>query len=105
MLSGGNVDLLRLSGMIERGLVRSQRMTALRVRVRDSSTALAEVVEIFTRSGARVVELRHTRAFTGATLDAVDVDFVLETRGAAHVRAIAEALNEGGYRPVDLQVR
>lgn len=105
VLSGGNLDPLRLAGMIERGLVRSARLTALRVRVRDVTTALAEVVGILARTGAHVVALRHERAFTGATLDAVDVDFVLETRGVVHVREIAEALNEGGYRPIDLQVR
>jgi threonine dehydratase len=103
VLSGGNVDPLRLSGMIERGLVRSGRLTSLRVRVRDVSAALAEIVVILARTGARVVAVHHERAFTGATLDAVDIDFVLETRGPAHVREIAMQLNEGGFRPVDLQ--
>ena len=104
VLSGGNIDPLRLSGIIERGLVRSARMTSLRLRVRDVTQALAEILSILEGVSARVVAIRHERAFTGASLDAVDVDCVLETRGPAHVREIVEALNEAGYRPVDLQV-
>jgi threonine dehydratase len=104
VLSGGNIDPLRLSGIIERGLVRSARLTSLRVRVRDVTQALAEILAILAGVDARVVAIRHERAFTGASLDAVDVDCVLETRGPAHVRQIVEALNEAGYRPVDLQI-
>jgi len=97
LLSGGNIDLLTLSSIIQRGLARSGRLARLRVELRDSPGALAEVARCLADADANVVEVSHQRAFTNVPLKSAEVQFVLQTRGLAHMRTILEALAGAGY--------
>jgi len=97
VLSGGNIDPLVLVSVIERGLVRSGRLVRLRVRVADRPGALAEVTRILADAAANVVEVSHQRSFGQVPLRAAEVEFVLHTRGAEHLREITAALAAKGY--------
>jgi threonine dehydratase len=97
ILSGGNIDFLVLSSIIQRGLARSGRLVRVRVEVRDVPGALSEVTERLGRTGANIVELSHQRAFTNLPLESAEVEFMLQTRGIAHVKEILSTLNEAGY--------
>ncbi len=99
VLSGGNLDLLDLSSIIQRGLVESARLARVSLELRDAPGALAEVARRIGDLGANVVEVHHLRAFTRVPLTSADVEFVLETRGRAHLREILEALRAAGYVP------
>lgn len=97
VLSGGNIDPLMLAGIIERAMVRSGRLTRLIVEIRDLPGALAEVTACLGEMNANIKEISHQRAFTNLPVQAVEVEFVLETRGHAHVREIIEALARVGF--------
>lgn len=101
VLSGGNIDPLLLADIIERGMVRSGRLTRLRVTVRDLPGSLAAVTAILAEQNANIEEVHHQRAFTDAPALAAEVDFVLKTRNAAHVAAIVAALAGAGF-PAEL---
>ena len=98
VLSGGNIDPLVLSDIIERGLVRSGRLARLRVEMRDLPGALAKVTACLAESNANIEEVHHQRAFTDLPVLSAEVEFVLQTRGPEHVREILAALAGAGFK-------
>jgi threonine dehydratase len=98
VLSGGNIDPLVLSDIIERGLVRSGRLVRLRVEMRDLPGALAKVTACLADANANIEEVHHQRAFTDLPVLSAEVEFVLQTRGPEHVREIVAALGGAGYK-------
>jgi threonine dehydratase len=97
VLCGGNIEPLVLAEIIERGMVKSGRLVRLRVDVRDVPGALAEVAALLARLGANIDEVQHQRAFTSLSVERVQIEVVVQTRGAAHVQAILEAMRAEGY--------
>ena len=97
IVSGGNIDLLILSSIIQRGLVRSGRLVSLKVELRDIPGALAQVSKCVSSTDANIVEVHHQRAFTNLPLQSAEVELVLLTRGNEHVRRIMEALTASGF--------
>lgn len=97
VLSGGNIDPLMLSVMIERGMVRAGRLTRLTVELRDLPGALATVTACLAEVNANIEEVHHQRAFTNLPLQTAEVDFVLQTRGREHVEEIIRALQRVGF--------
>ena len=97
VLCGGNIDPLMLSDIIERGMVRSGRLTRLQVELRDLPGSLAQVTACLADANANIEEVHHQRAFTHLPVRTAQVDFVLETRSHEHVRQIIEALARAGF--------
>ena len=98
VLCGGNIDPLMLADIIERGMVRSGRLTRLRVQLRDLPGSLAEVTATLAEANANIEEVHHERAFTHLPVQSAEVDFVLQTRGHEHVRQIVAALESAGFK-------
>jgi threonine dehydratase len=97
VLSGGNIDMLVLSHVIERGLARTARLARVLVRMRDVPGALAQVSGAIAQAGANVVEVLHERAFARSPASEVEVVFVLETRGADHLADVLSAIRATGH--------
>ena len=98
ILSGGNIDLVILSSIIQRSLVRSGRLVRLHVEVRDVPGGLADVTRLLAEADANIIEVHHQRAFTSLSLQSADVEFVLLTRGLEHLQQIMTNLGAGGYQ-------
>jgi threonine dehydratase len=98
VLSGGNIDPLLLSDIIERGMVRAGRLARLRVELRDLPGALAKVTNCLADAGANIEEVHHQRAFTNAPVLSAEVEFVIQTRGRAHIDDILDRLDRSGFR-------
>jgi threonine dehydratase len=98
VLSGGNIDPLMLASIIQRGMVRAGRLTCICVELRDLPGELARVTACLAESGANIQEVHHQRAFTDLPVQSAEVQFVLQTRGSAHVAEILEALSKAGFR-------
>ena len=64
----------------------------------DRPGALHHLTKIFSEQRANIVETLHNRAYYGVNLGDTVIDITLETRGAAHITAIAHALESEGYR-------
>ncbi len=97
ILSGGNIDMLALSSIIQRGLVRSGRIIRLRIGVPDVPGGLADVTAILKKMNANVIEINHQRMFTSLPLRSVEVEFIIETLGRTHREEILYALQEANY--------
>jgi threonine dehydratase len=98
ILSGGNIDPLVLSSIIQRGLVRSGRLVRLVVELRDVPGALAEVSKLIGECDANIIEVHHQRAFSSLPVQSTEVEFVLQTRGLDHVQALLGSLSSAGYK-------
>lgn len=98
VLSGGNIDLLILSTIIQRGLARSGRLVRLGIEVPDRPGSLAEVTRILGASHANIVEVTHQRAFTRLCLKSVHLEVTVETRGLSHVQDIRAGLENAGFK-------
>lgn len=96
VLCGGNIDLMSLSSIIQRGLVRSGQLVRMRVETRDVPGALAHVSGLIGASGGNIVEVHHQRAFSAKPLQTVAIDFILRTRGREHFQEIMNALRAHG---------
>jgi len=97
VISGGNIDLLLLSSILQRGLVRSGRLLRIRVTLSDRPGGLARVADCLGQAGANIVQVEHQRTFTELPLQAVDAGFVLQTRGPAHAAEVIERLERAGF--------
>ncbi len=97
VLSGGNIDMLVLSHVIERGLARTARLARVLVRMRDVPGALAQVSGAIASVGANVVEVLHERAFARSPTSEVEVVFVLETRGEDHLAEVLRSIGATGH--------
>ena len=97
ILCGGNIDLMILSSIIQRGLARGGQLARVRVETRDVPGELARVSGLIGGSGGNIVEVHHQRAFSTRPLQTAMVDFILQTRGQVHLQEIMTALRAAGY--------
>jgi len=97
VICGGNIDIRLLSGVLARGLVRDGRMVRLRIGIVDQPGVLAKIADLIGRSSANIIEVYHQRLFYDVPAKRADVDVVLETRNAEHVKEIIASLEEHGF--------
>jgi threonine dehydratase len=102
VICGGNIDPLTLADVIQRGMVRTGRLTRITVRLRDLPGSLARVTAAIGEANANIEEVHHQRAFTNLPLQDAEVQFVLETRGFEHARQVAATIEAAGF-PVALE--
>lgn len=101
VLSGGNVDSLMLTRLIEHGLSAVGRYLRLRIVVPDRPGALARITDTIAALGLNVQEVEHHRAGVRVAIDEVEVLVTLETRDPDHRIAVMRALRQAGF-DVDL---
>jgi threonine dehydratase len=98
VLSGGNIDPLLLGKVIQHGMAAAGRYLNLRLRIPDRPGGLAELLGELGGAGANVIEVAHARIDADLSLDEVDVQLQLETRGEEHAERVLTRLRERGYR-------
>ena len=97
VLSGGNIDMMILSSILQRGLVRSERLVRLLVEIPDLPGALGDLTRVIGAAGANIVELAHQRAFAGSTVRTTVIDVALQLRGSAQLDQLLGDLYAQGY--------
>ena len=97
VICGGNIDVRLLSGVLARGLVRDGRMVRLRIAIVDQPGMLAKIADVIGRSSANIIEVYHQRLFYDVPAKRADLDVVLETRNAEHVKEIIASLEQNGF--------
>jgi len=94
VLSGGNIDLLLLDGVLRHGLGAQGRFASLRVLVPDQPGRLAGVVTEIGSHGGNVLSVEHHREETGQPFGKVEIYITMEPRSAAHFQEILDALSD-----------
>ena len=97
VLSGGNIDMMILSSVLQRGLVRSHRLVRLKVEIPDVPGALADLTQQLGALDSNIVDIEHQRAFGPSSVRATIVELVLQMRGEEQVDKVLAALAAEGY--------
>ena len=98
LLSGGNIDPLLLTKLIEHGLSAAGRYLTVRVVMDDRVGALAALTGELARLGLNVLDVEHHRSGRDLAVAEVEVLVTVETRDARHHAEVVEALGAAGYR-------
>ena len=96
VLSGGNIDTRLLASVLVRGLVRTERVSVLRVGVADLPGQLAPVVDAVADEGANILEIEHRRTIDALSARSANIDLTIETRDGAHRDAVVAAIRALG---------
>ncbi len=96
LLSGGNIDPLAHSRVIERGLAADGRIWRFDVLLNDRPGALAHLAGVLAAAGANVTEIVHNRTFAGPDLSRVHVLCTVETHDRHHIEVVKQRLAENG---------
>ena len=98
VLSGGNIDVVTISSMIDRGLVSRGRLFCFSIEMSDIPGELVKVSTILSKANANVVKLDHNQFKTNDRFMHVQLEITVETNGHNHVNNIINALNKCGYK-------
>jgi threonine dehydratase len=99
VICGGNIDTRLLGIVLQRQLVREQRLVTLRFEITDLPGTLGRIAGLIGESGANIIDVTHHRLFLDVPAKAADLDFTIETRDADHTAAVEAALHAAGLMP------
>jgi threonine dehydratase len=99
VVSGGNIDVQMVAKIIEKGLVRTNRLLRITVELLDVPGALGRLSTLLGQLRANILQISHDRLTSDLPLDRAIVDISLDTRNHEHQRAIMQALDGAGYAP------
>lgn len=97
VLSGGNVDLGVVPGLIRRHETTAGRRLIVFARISDRPGGLARLLALFAESGANLIEVEHVREGVDLHVRETGVQAVLEVKGADHARDVVAAARAAGY--------
>ena len=100
LISGGNIDVTSLSRVIERGLMKSGRISNLLIELADKPGQLKEVSRIIADCGGNVTGVHYERGAT-KSVNGCFLRINMETRNYEHVEEIIEALENEGLKIVE----
>lgn len=102
VLSGGNVDLGVVPGLIRRHETEAGRRLVVFARIDDRPGGLARLLTVFAESGANLIEVEHLREGVNLHVRETEVHCTFEVRSRAHADAAVTAARAAGY--LDLRV-
>jgi len=103
VLSGGNVDLGLLPGLIRRNETKAGRRLILFVRISDRPGGLARLLTLFAETGANLVEVEHVREGVSLHVRETGIQAVLEVRSRQHADEVLTAVRNAGYEADEVE--
>lgn len=97
VISGGNIDVITISEIINRGLLFKGRLFCFSVKLKDTPGELLRIAEILSEKSANVIKLEHNQFKAIDRLRQVLLEITVETNGHDHVNEIIAELNKYGY--------
>lgn len=97
VISGGNIDILTISSLINKGLVTRGRILAFTVDLVDRPGELVKIAQILADTKANVVQLEHNQFKAMDRFINVQLEITVETNGEDHVKQILNRLKEEKY--------
>ncbi len=99
ILSGGNMDVITMSSVVQQGLILRDRIFTVSVLLPDKPGELHKVSGVVARAGGNVIKLSHNQFVSINRNAAVELRITLEAFGTQHKKEIMQALEQEGYRP------
>lgn len=104
ILSGGNMDVITMSSVVQQGLVLRDRIFTVSVLLPDKPGELSRVSDVIAKQSGNVIKLEHNQFVSINRNAAVELRITLEAYGTEHKNQIIEALNQNGYQPKVVRV-
>lgn len=99
ILSGGNMDVITMSSVVQQGLILRDRIFTVSVLLPDKPGELSRVSGVVARESGNVIKLEHNQFVSINRNAAVELRITLEAFGTEHKNQIIEALSKEGYQP------
>ena len=99
ILSGGNMDVITMSSVVQQGLIQRDRIFTVSVLLPDKPGMLAKVAETIAAEQGNVIKLEHNQFVSTNRNAAVELRITLEAFGTDHKEQILEAWEKSGYKP------
>ncbi len=99
VLSGGNMDVITMSSLVQMGLFDRGRVFSFSVLLPDRPGELVRVAQIVAGQQGNIIKLDHNQFVSINRQSAVELKVTLEAFGHAHKDAIMKALSDEGYSP------
>lgn len=103
ILSGGNMDVITMSSIVQHGLIQRDRIFTVSVLLPDKPGELVRVADIIAKQQGNVIKLEHNQFVSINRNAAVELRITLEAFGHDHKEQIVNALKDNGYEPKLLQ--
>jgi threonine dehydratase len=97
VLSGGNIDMMILASILQRGMVRSGRLVRLQVEIPDVPGALGRLTRLLGEFDSNIIDIVHQRTFGASSVRATLVELSLQMRGEEQVDQVVTGLRREGY--------
>jgi threonine dehydratase len=91
-ITGGNIDARILSNVLLRDLLRDGRLLRLHLQIPDRPGVLADIAGKIGDQGGNIIEVSHQRLFASSSVQAAELEVMVEARDKLHADAIVEAL-------------
>ena len=99
ILSGGNMDVITMSSVVQQGLILRDRIFTVSVLLPDKPGELSRVSGVIAGINGNVIKLEHNQFVSINRNAAVELRITLEAFGSEHKAQILSALEKEGYRP------
>ena len=99
ILSGGNMDVITMSSVVQQGLIMRDRIFTVSVLLPDKPGELSHVADVIAKQNGNVIKLEHNQFVSINRSAAVELRITLEAFGTEHKKQIMEALEQNGYQP------
>lgn len=99
ILSGGNMDVITMSSVVQQGLVLRDRIFTVSVLLPDKPGELSRVSDVIAKQSGNVIKLEHNQFVSINRNAAVELRITLEAYGTEHKNQIIKALKDHGYQP------
>ncbi len=99
ILSGGNMDVITMSSVVQQGLILRDRIFTVSVLLPDKPGELCRVSGIIAGVNGNVIKLEHNQFVSINRSAAVELRITLEAFGTEHKNEIIAALEKEGYQP------
>ena len=99
ILSGGNMDVITMSSVVQQGLVMRDRIFSVSVLLPDKPGELSRVADVIAEQSGNVIKLEHNQFVSINRNAAVELRITMEAYGTEHKNQIIDALKQNGYQP------
>lgn len=105
ILSGGNMDVITMSSIVQHGLIQRDRIFSVSVLLPDKPGELVRVADTIAKAQGNVIKLEHNQFVSTNRNAAVELRITMESFGTEHKREILKALEDNGYKPKSISAK
>ncbi|MGF0034387.1 threonine ammonia-lyase [Bariatricus sp. SGI.154] len=102
ILSGGNMDVITMSSIVQHGLIQRDRIFSVSVLLPDKPGELVRVAATIADAQGNVIKLEHNQFVSTNRNAAVELRITMEAFGTEHKHEILKALEDEGFRPREI---